>query len=124
MENGKVFAARRGESKYAYVAHKFEFVGGKVEPGESKEAALLRELREEMNLAATIVAPYMSLRHDYPDFSICLHTYLCRMQGEYALLEHESARWLPLADLDPQQWAPADAPIIERIKQDEELLKL
>ena len=118
IQDGCLFAARRGASRYPYVAHCYEFVGGKQEPGEPLEAALIRELREEMALEVEIVAPYMSIVHDYPDFSIVLHTYLCRMLGAYQLLEHESATWLPIASLDPAEWAPADAPIIERIKKD------
>jgi len=118
IQDGCLFAARRGAGRYPYIAHRYEFVGGKQEPGEPLESALLRELREEMSLDAAIIAPYMSLRHDYPDFSIVLHTFLCRMLGPYTLLEHEEARWLPIASLDPSDWAPADAPIITRIKKD------
>ncbi|MBQ4443068.1 MAG: (deoxy)nucleoside triphosphate pyrophosphohydrolase [Clostridia bacterium] len=118
IHNGCIFAARRGESHYAYVAHRYEFVGGKQEAGESLADALRRELREEMALDAEVVAPYMSVHHDYPDFSIDLHTFLCRMRGDYRLLEHESAAWLPVATLDPAEWAPADAPIVIRIKKE------
>lgn len=122
VENGKVFAARRGDSKYPYVAHKYEFVGGKQEDGETLPEALVRELREEMGLEADVLRPYVSLRHDYPDFSIVLHTFLCRMRGQYRLLEHESATWIALCDLDADEWAPADSPIIEKLKKDGSLL--
>ena len=118
IQDGRIFAARRGDGRYAYTAHRYEFVGGKQEPGEPLEAALLRELREEMALETEVIAPYMSLRHDYPDFSIVLHTFLCRMLGPYTLLEHEATDWLPIATLDPADWAPADAPIIAQIKKD------
>lgn len=118
IQNGLLFAARRGDSRYAYVAHKYEFVGGKIEAGESPEQALLRELQEEMGLQADIVAPYRTLTHSYPDFDITLHTFVCRMRSGYKLLEHESARWLPIAQLNPDQWAPADAPIIKQIIMD------
>lgn len=118
IQDGKIFAARRGDSRYAYVAHRYEFVGGKREGNETLEQALVRELREELALEAEVVAPYMSLRHDYPDFSICLHTFLCRMRGPYRLLEHEDALWIPFADLEPADWAPADAPIILRLKKE------
>jgi len=118
IENGKLFAAKRGACRYAYVAHRYEFVGGKQESGETKEAALRRELKEEMDMDIEVVAPYMSVRHDYPDFSIRLHTFLCRMLSGYRLLEHESAAWIDVEALDPDQWAPADAPIIAQIKKD------
>ena len=118
IENGKLFAAKRGDSKYAYVAHKYEFAGGKVEAGESPETALARELREELDMPVDVVEHYMSLRHDYPDFSIELHTYRCRMLGGYKLLEHESADWIATEDLKPDEWAPADSPVIERLRSE------
>lgn len=121
IREGRLFAARRGASRYAYVAHKYEFVGGKVEPDETPEDALRRELREEMALDATVERPYMTVRHEYPDFSITLHTYLCRMQGEYRLLEHEECRWLTRDELRADDWAPADAPIIEALRRDKEV---
>ena len=115
IEDGKIFAAKRGDCRYGYVAHKYEFVGGKQEVGECLEDALKRELMEEMAVDIDILSPYMTVLHHYPDFSIRLHTFLCRMRGDYRLLEHESAVWLPIASLDPAAWAPADGPIIEAI---------
>lgn len=118
IKEGKVFAAKRGDSRYPYVAHKYEFVGGKVEPGESCPEALARELREEMTLDATVLAPYVTVRHTYPDFVVTLHVYLCEMTSPYRLLEHEGAAWLSPDQLHPEEWAPADAPIVERLKYD------
>ncbi len=65
VREGKVLAARRGKSRYPYVAHKYEFVGGKVEAGETEEEALLRELREELRVQARVLAPFASVTHEF-----------------------------------------------------------
>ena len=96
----------------------WEFVGGKVDPGENAEEALLRELREEMALKAHIVRPYDAVLHTYPDFTIHLQTFLCEMDSDYVILEHEEAFWLSIDTLDTTDWAPADAPIVEKIKRE------
>lgn len=118
IKDGKVFAAKRGASKYPYTAHKYEFAGGKIEKGEDGQTALKRELREEMALEADITSLYMTIDHDYPDFKIRLITYLARMTSNYTLLEHESAAWLPIEGLDAADWASADQPILNRLKED------
>lgn len=118
VSNHQVFAAKRGAAKYPYVAHKYEFAGGKVELGETPEQALVREIREELDACCTVVAPYMCVRHRYPDFAIELHTFVCRMDGDFRLVEHEDARWLSAEELHADEWAPADATIIEKLKTD------
>lgn len=118
IREGKVFAAKRGDSRYSYVAHKYEFVGGKVERGEDLTEALKRELGEEMALTATVLSPYMTVRHTYPDFVVTLHVFICAMASDYRLLEHEGAEWLAPCDLHPDEWAPADAPIVGQLKFD------
>ena len=116
IRDGKIFAAKRGDSKYPYVAHKYEFVGGKKEDGETCEAALIRECREELDIEITIDRPFMTLRHDYPDFSIYLHTFLATMKGEPEQKEHEELCWLDISSLRAKDWAPADALILDKIK--------
>lgn len=116
VQGGKVLAARRGESKYAYVAHKYEFAGGKIEPGESAEQALAREIKEELCADIRILRPFMTLEHEYPDFTITLHTFLCEFVSDFRNTEHEALAWLPLADLNVEEWAPADAPAVEKLK--------
>lgn len=73
---GKILCMQRGEGKYAYVSKKFEFPGGKIEPGEAKHAALERELREEMAIQVTIKESdlYMTINHEYPDFTLTMYT--------------------------------------------------
>lgn len=117
MREGRVLAAKRGESKYAYVAHKYEFAGGKIEPGESRESALVREIKEELCADIRILRPFRTLEHEYPDFTITLYTFLCEFISEFRNTEHESLEWLPLCSLDAAQWAPADAPAVEELKK-------
>ncbi len=117
VREGRVLAAKRGESKYAYVAHKYEFAGGKIEPGESRESALVREIKEELCADIRILRPFRTLEHEYPDFTITLYTFLCEFISEFRNTEHESLEWLPLCSLDAAQWAPADAPAVEELKK-------
>lgn len=117
VRDGRVFAARRGESVYPYVAHKYEFIGGKLEEGETPEAALVRELKEETGMEIAVLSPFMTAEHEYPDFCITLHTFLCEMRSDYALNEHEEARWLAAEELDPEEWAPADAPVVDALRE-------
>lgn len=117
VQNSRVLAAKRGESKYAYVAHKYEFAGGKIEPGESRENALVREIKEELCADIRILRPFLTLEHEYPDFTITLYTFLCEFISEFRNTEHESLEWLPLCSLDAAQWAPADAPAVEELKK-------
>ena len=117
VREGRVLAAKRGESKFAYVAHKYEFAGGKIEPGESRESALVREIKEELCADIRILRPFLTLEHEYPDFSITLYTFLCEFTSEFYNTEHESLEWLPLCSLDAAQWAPADAPAVEELKK-------
>ena len=117
VREGRVLAAKRGESKFAYVAHKYEFAGGKIEPGEGKEEALVREIKEELCADIRILRPFLTLEHEYPDFSITLYTFLCEFTSEFCNTEHESLEWLPLRSLDAAQWAPADAPAVEELKK-------
>ena len=116
VQGGKVLAARRGESKFSYVAHKYEFAGGKIEPGESAEQALAREIKEELCADIRILRPFMTLEHEYPDFTITLHTFLCEFVSDFRNTEHEALAWLPLSELNAEEWAPADAPAVEKLK--------
>lgn len=116
VQGGKVLAAKRGESKYEYVAHKYEFAGGKIEPGESPEQALVREIREELCAEIRILRPFMTLEHEYPDFTITLYTFLCEFVSDFRNTEHEALAWLPLSGLNAEEWAPADAPAVEKLK--------
>ena len=75
FDNGKIFATKRGDSPYPYVAHKYEFPGGKIEEGERGEDAVIRELKEELDLDVTVNGLYACHTFEYPDFIITLSVY-------------------------------------------------
>lgn len=117
FDNGKIFAAKRGDSPYPYIAHKFEFPGGKIEAGESGEDAVKRELLEELDLKVRVGGLYACQTFEYPDFIITLWVYECEMLSGFVLKEHESYAWLAPAALKEEEWAPADADIIGTLKR-------
>lgn len=120
VKDGKILACRRGQSKYPYLSGKFEFPGGKVEPGESAEAALCRELEEEMNWRAEIVRPYAFYTYEYPDIRPRLRFFLCRAADDaFVLNEHLEARWVTPAEIGGLDWVPADAEVVERLSKED-----
>lgn len=117
FENGKLFATKRGDAPYPYVAHKYEFPGGKIEEGECAETAVKRELKEELDLEVKVGALYASHTFEYPDFIITLSVYECEMRSGFTLKEHENWAWIAPKDLVVEDWAPADADILKSIKR-------
>lgn len=117
FSGGRLFAAKRGESPYPYIAHKYEFPGGKIEEGESGEEAVKRELREELELDVKVGGLFARTTFEYPDFIITLSVYDCEMLSDFVLKEHESFRWLRPSELAAAEWAPADAEMVESIKR-------
>ena len=96
----------------------WEFVGGKVEPGETREEALIRECREE--LAVTVVPRdiFMEVTHEYPDLTVHLTLFNADLpQGEPQALEHNDLRWITVKEIDGLPFCPADQEILERIKE-------
>ena len=115
----KILCMQRGEAKFEYVSYKYEFPGGKVEAGEENHVALSRELREEMDLDVVIGEEdcLLTVEHTYPDFAITMHTYLCKVATpDFAMKEHADFKWLPVSELDSLDWAEADKPIVEFLK--------
>lgn len=97
----------------------WEFVGGKVEPGESMEDALIRECREELNITIAVNDLYLQVTHAYPDISIRLSLFHCRIHsGIPELLEHEDLRWITPAQIPDFDFCPADREILARIRKD------
>lgn len=95
----------------------WEFVGGKVENGETKEQALIRECQEELSI---IVKPYeifMEVMHEYPDIAIHLTLFHCSiMQGQPHLIEHNAIKWITIAEIPNYNFCPADEEILKRIQ--------
>ena len=117
VRDRKIFATQRGYGEYK---DWWEFPGGKIEPGESSRDALVREIREELEVRIGINRFYMTVEYDYPGFHLTMDTYLCNVgSGVLHLLEHEDARWLSQDELDQVQWLPADDEILQRLKTED-----
>lgn len=112
-DSGKVFATQRG---YGDFKDGWEFPGGKVEPGETPQQALVRELREELCIDVSVGDFLCTVEYDYPAFHLTMHCFFCSvMGGELTLLEHEAARWLSEADLHSVEWLPADVEVVKAL---------
>ena len=115
VKDGRIFATQRG---YGDFKDFWEFPGGKIEPGEKAEDALIREIKEELDADITVDSFLQTIEYDYPKFHLILHCYLCSLNTkEVHLLEHESARWLSTDELDSVAWLPADLSLISSLKQ-------
>ena len=92
----------------------WDFVGGKVEPGESREAALIRECREELNVTVCVDDIFMDVIHEYPDLTVHLILYNARIvSGKITLLEHNDAKWLLPEEIPQYSFCPADKEILD-----------
>ena len=107
------FATQRGYGEFEGM---WEFPGGKIEPDESPEDALKREIQEELGIDITIDEFLCTTNYDYPSFHLTMHCYICSIEaGEIVLREHKSARWLTPEELGGVEWLPADKDVILRL---------
>ena len=112
----KILCVQRPKNKYNYISEKFEFPGGKIEAGETKKEALSRELIEELNISTTINSLFLTVVHQYPDFELTMHSFICEAKSKDLILnEHISLEWLTLKELKKLDWAAADIPIVEKL---------
>lgn len=96
----------------------WEFVGGKVEPGETKEQALIRECREELAVTVTVGEVFMDVVHRYPDLTVHLTLFHAAIaEGTPQKLEHEDIRWITVVELDHYAFCPADEEILDRLRK-------
>lgn len=112
--NGKIFATQRG---YGEWKDGWEFPGGKIENGETSEAALKREIQEELDTEISVKERIDTIGYDYPKFYLSMDCFWCEIvSGKLELKEHEAARWLTKESLDSVDWLPADKALIEKIR--------
>ena len=116
VENKKILCVQRNKGKYDYISYKYEFPGGKLEEGENEEDALKREISEELNLEIDVAEKFLIVTHEYLDFDLTMHSYLCKANTEKLVLkEHIDVKWLYKNELIELDWAAADLPIVSKL---------
>ena len=113
-DGGRIFATQRG---YGEFKDGWEFPGGKIEPGETPQQALVREIREELDTEIDVGELLQTVEYDYPAFHLTMHCFWCTVRkGDLVLKEHEAAKWLTGETLDSVEWLPADRGLIGKIQ--------
>ena len=112
----RIFATARGYGEFKGM---WEFPGGKIEPGETPQQALAREIKEELATTIKVGEIIDTVEYDYPDFHLCMDCFWCEVvSGDLVLLEAQEARWLTKDELDSVKWLPADMGLVERIRRE------
>ena len=115
IRGGSVFATQRG---YGDWKGWWEFPGGKIEPGESPQEALVREIREELDAEISVGDLLETVEWDYPDFHLTMHCFICSLlSATLHMNEHEAATWLNLENLRSMKWLPADEILLDKIAE-------
>ncbi len=113
-KDDKIFATQRG---YGDFKGFWEFPGGKIEAGETPEQALVREIKEELDVVIRVGELIDTVEYDYPQFHLTMHCFVCTtVAGEMVLKEHENSKWLTNETLDRVEWLPADVGILKGIR--------
>ena len=114
-KKSKIFSTARG---YGEFKGQWEFPGGKIEKGESPQAALQREIKEELDTQIRVCDLIETIEYDYPTFHLSMDCFWAEvLSGELTLKEHEAAKWLDKEHLDSVPWLPADLGLIKTIKE-------
>ena len=115
IEGEKVFATQRG---YGEFKGGWEFPGGKIEPSETPQEALVREIQEELETEIEVGELLHTVEYDYPEFHLSMDCFICKIKtGDLVLKEHEAAKWLTKDTLDSVEWLPADQGLIPMIRE-------
>ena len=111
----EIFATQRG---YGDFKDGWEIPGGKLEPGETPEQCIVREIKEELNTDVKAEKILGVVDYDYPNFHLTMHCILCTIiSGDLQLLEHEAAKWVSKENLRSVEWLPADQLILDKIEE-------
>lgn len=109
----KIFITKRSSGEFADM---WEFPGGKIELGETQEQALIREIKEELELDITNLNYLTTVEYNYPNFHLTMHCFICEIcGGTLNLNAHNDAKWVLIEELSSQKWIPADVEVVEKL---------
>lgn len=115
QKENKILATKRG---YGEFINMWEFPGGKIEPGETKEEALIREIKEELNIEINVDKFALDIEYQYPNFYLFMSCFMCSIkEGSIELLEHNDGKWITKEELNTLNWLPADIDAVNYLKE-------
>lgn len=115
QKENKILATKRG---YGEFINMWEFPGGKIEPGETKKQALVREIKEELNIEINVDKFAIDIEYQYPNFYLFMSCFMCSIkEGSIELLEHNDGKWITKEELNILNWLPADIDAVNYLKE-------
>ncbi|MCI7355728.1 MAG: (deoxy)nucleoside triphosphate pyrophosphohydrolase [Methanobrevibacter smithii] len=115
QKENKILATKRG---YGEFINMWEFPGGKIESGETKEQALVREIKEELNIEISVDKFAIDIEYQYPNFYLFMSCFMCSIkEGSIEFLEHNDGKWITKEDLNTLNWLPADIDAVNYLKE-------
>lgn len=115
QKENKILATKRG---YGEFINMWEFPGGKIESGETKEQALVREIKEELNIEISVDKFAIDIEYQYPNFYLFMSCFTCSIkEGSIELLEHNDGKWITKEELNTLNWLPADIDAVNYLKE-------
>ncbi|MFC4739650.1 (deoxy)nucleoside triphosphate pyrophosphohydrolase [Flavobacterium ponti] len=112
----EILCVQKGLNKLNYLSEKYEFPGGKMEFGETKEQTITREIFEELEMNIIINEEFITVNYQYPDFNLKMHSFICTCRNKkLTLTEHIDFKWLKKEELKTLNWAAADIPIVNKL---------